>query len=174
MTARRPASLLLPAVCAACAAAQPVWAPAARTSPTSCDAPGAPAAAWRLVRADRFTFCVPPDWSSSDGITWRGGAGSIAMWDGVARIVPREQIVSARAGGLPPLDSEEPGCTSRDYREEIGGAEGTLTVIDCGGATTTFLAMERIGIHLRGEPTVSAGATLQLQIFRTVRLLANP
>ncbi|HEU0055350.1 MAG TPA: hypothetical protein VFQ39_19315, partial [Longimicrobium sp.] len=64
---------------------------------------------WREVRADGFTFCVPPEWNprgrTRDGVDpreWRGPSGSIEWGKGRPRPVMGSSIVTVPRGERPP------------------------------------------------------------------------
>jgi hypothetical protein len=171
--------LVLPA----CASAPP-WAPAARVSPTSCSAPGAPAEAhWQLVQGDNFTFCVPGDWQSIEGRRWQWGSGAITWGRGAPpprRMVSGVVTVRVPVGGAMPSQGEIEArarsqiaaeCSTQDYRETIGGQSAALYDVRCGETYSTGAHWFGSDIYLHGDADDAGTALLELQVYRTLRFL---
>jgi hypothetical protein len=157
-----------------CASAPTVWAPVARPSPASCSAPSAPTSTpWQLVVADGFTFCVPSDWRPSDERTWSGGGGWV-RWGANATGAPiavRDQVTSRpMAFGEVPV----PRCSDNQFPGTVDGQAVDFEDIDCAGKHNTSAQWRGIAIHLWGECTSGGTASLQLQVYRTVRVVPGP
>lgn len=168
---------------AACASAPP-WAPAARVSPASCTAPGAPADAhWQLAQGDGFTFCVPADWQTLEGRRWQWGSAAIAWGRGTP---PRHVLVSGTVrmrvpvgGGMPSQGEVEAAarsqiaaqCSTQDYHENVGGQSAALSDVRCGDTYSTGVHWFGSDLYLQGDADDAGTALLELQIYRTVRFL---
>lgn len=157
---RLAAALLL----AGCAAAPrgPAAAPA-----EPCPAGVAPAArggAWRLVRAEGFTFCVPAGWraSATGAASWTGDGGTVAWGTGAYRPPERGVLaVQERAGSAAEM---------RRFSESIGGASADLWDDRVGDRHFTGAQWSRPrAVHLSGEAQGARAAALQLDVYRTVR-----
>ena len=162
--------------------------PAARTSAATCAPPDTvTAAAWQLVATPRFTFCVPPAWTTDDGRTWRGGGGSLTWGTGVPpdrRTVRRVEVrVRVPTSGGPPTQAQveaaaaaqgqgRPSCTSYARSEHIGGQVAGLYDNECDNQHMTGAQWAAAGIYFQGEAGDAATASQQLRVFRTVRFLA--
>ena len=179
--------ILLLVLVAACASAPPIWTPAARTSPASCSAPGGPVSPeWQLVTGDGFTFCVPPDWRTTDGRTWHGTGGSSVTWG--AGAMPRREVVSGvvtmrvPAGGAPPSRAAVEAaaqaqlgqqCTTDRHAESVGGQPARLVDFSCQGQHNTSIQWTGAALYFEGETGDAREASLQLQVYRTVRFLTG-
>jgi len=168
-----------------CASVPLIWTPAQRPSAASCAAPGAPTnAPWQLVSAPGFTFCVPPDWRTSDGRTWQGGGGSVTWGLGTPppRQVVRPVTVLVRApagGGMPTQGAIRaaaaaqgiPQCSTNRRSQPVGGQTAELYDTDCDGEHHTGAWWGSLGVYLQGEGGTDGTASLQLQVYRTVRFV---
>jgi hypothetical protein len=165
----------------ACASGPPAWTPAARLSPASCTAPGVPAAEpWQLVAGDGFTFCVPADWHTSDGRTWRGGGGSITWGTGApppGPVISGEVVTRVPVGQMPSQGSLQAAaeaqvrarCSVNRFTERVGGLPAALHDTECDGRHFTGARWETPGVYLQGEAGDAWTASLQLLVYRTVR-----
>jgi hypothetical protein len=141
---------------------------------------------WHQVSGDGLTFCVPEDWSSTSGRAWRGNEGRI-RWAWNTRSDPGEvrvvtEVVAVHNGTVPtpppapptPSPSNPPVGHVYDSRETVGGVQVDLWITRRGssfvtGATwTTGRRMQ-----MTGEAPTRTAATLQLDIYRSVRLEAQ-
>ena len=175
-------ALALLGIVGGCASGPRMWTPAGRLSAATCAAPGAPSGApWQLVTAQGFTFCVPPDWRTADGRRWQGADGSVQWGLGTP---PRRALDSGTVavrvpmgGGMPsPADIRAAAaaqgiaqCNTERRVEQIGGQTAALYDAECDGQHHTGAQWETLGIYLQGEAGGAFAATLQLQIYRTVR-----
>jgi len=145
-----------------------------------------PAQPWQLVRGTGFTFCVPADWQSADGLTWRGAGGSITFASsGSGPLIPRDVITSRPivvgeivetlpADQLPTTIRTVPtfaGCAERRLAETIEGRSVTLTDTDCGGDHSTSARWSNPALSFHGTAPSASSAQLQLQVYRTLRFL---
>jgi hypothetical protein len=168
----------------ACVAMHPMWTPAARTSANTCGAPDAPASAppWQLVRGQGFTFCVPADWHSSDGHTWRS-RGSLLGWctpdrpdqcPNVAGYISGPIVTNQAQTGAAALVNEGGGCSSDRFREDVSGALATLFDQYCEGRHVTGIGWwSGPSVEFLGQTDDAVAARLQLQVYRTVRFTAG-
>ena len=171
MTRFRFAAALLLAGCAA--------APAPRgPAPEPCPADAVPPArggAWRLVRGEGFTFCVPARWrpagdppaAGTDAASWSGDGGTVAWGTGAYR-PPERGVVTVEVRG----DDPRPGAPGevRRFSESIGGASADLWDDRVGERHFTGAHWTRPrAVHLSGEARDGRAAALQLDVYRTVR-----
>jgi len=167
-----------------CASGPRMWTPVQRPSAASCAAPGAPTdAPWQLVSAPGFTFCVPSDWRTSDGRTWHGAGGSVTWGLGTPpRRVGPPMIVEMRVppgGGMPSPAAIQaaaaaqgaPQCSTYRRSEKVGGQVAELYDTECNGEHHTGARWESAGVYLQGEGGMDGTASVQLQVYRTVRFV---
>lgn len=130
---------------------------------------------WRLVRADGFTFCVPPEWSpvgkpGKDALAqrkWRSGLTSIEWTRG--RYVPERLpfIVSGEPGSTP---RGPPQADIRQTSERIGGGVADMWLSDLQTGYRTGAVWTSPGaIYFLGEARRREQAQVHLDIYRTVR-----
>lgn len=159
---------------AGCAAAP---SPADTASPASCSAaaPGTREAAWRIVRADGFTFCVPPRWRpvgepagpGLDAATWTGDGGTVAWGTGEYR-APERGVVTVEVSAEDPR--RRAAGEVRRFSESIGGASADLWDDRIGERHFTGAQWTRPRpVHLSGEARDGRASALQLDVYRTVR-----
>jgi hypothetical protein len=176
----------------ACASRPPLWNPSARLDPTSCAPPSATAGpAWKLVAGAGFTFCVPSDWQTSDGQSWRGGSGSIAWGTGTPAAWPlvpqveREGVVYGTVtvvspgqmpapSTVPILPASTEPCTAKRFAERVGGFLTDFYHGDCDGRHSTGAWWLTAHAYVAGVATDAETAELQLQVYRSVRFNAAP
>jgi hypothetical protein len=165
-----------------CASGPRLWTPAARPSAASCSVPGQnPTTLWRLVSAQGFTFCVPGDWETADGRTWRGAGGSITWGTGFP---PRQATVSGTVVMRVPANRGMPSeaevraaveaqlgvrCSPYRLKESIGGAAADLYDTECNGQHHTGARWESPAVFFQGQADSPSAASLQLQVYRTTR-----
>ncbi len=159
---------------AGCAAAPAARAPAPAPCPAA-DVPAGRDGAWRLVRAEGFTFCVPSRWrpagtssaAGSDAASWSGDGATVAWGTGAYRPPGRGVVtVEVRA------DDPRPGASGemRRFSESIGGASADLWDDRVGERHFTGAQWTRPrAVHLSGEARDARAAALQLDVYRTVR-----
>ena len=165
----------------ACAAAPAAWAPTARLDPSSCAAPpGTPGTPWRLVTAEGFTFCVPSDWQSADGRTWRiGGAfigwctRTLAQCPQVNYQISGRIIRNPNEIGAAALENEGESCGADNSDEVVGGLSAVLSDWHCNGRHITEAYWRTPPIYFFGETEDAVMARLQLQVYRTVRFVPS-
>jgi hypothetical protein len=129
---------------------------------------------WREVRANGFTFCVPPDWrprgrgrNGMDARAWRGAEGELRWGTGGERspFVGRE-VVRVPAGE--PMTVPRPP-TVHSHTELVGGAEAVVRDNVFGGEHLVGAWWESPAAQIDGRADNAAGAALLLDICRTVR-----
>lgn len=163
------------AVALALAGCAPAASPAG-AAPAPCPAEAAGAATgWRLVRADGFTFCIPPRWrpvggpagDGLDAVSWSGDGTTVAWGTGAYRAPDRGVLtVEVRADGPRP---RAPGEVRR-FSESIGGASADLWHDRVGERHFTGAQWVRPRpVHLSGEARDARTAALQLDVYRTAR-----
>lgn len=164
--------MLLLLAAAACATTPNQMYTAADAEPCSLVIP-ADTAAWQLVRARGFTFCVPADWTptrqrSSSGIDareWRAPGASITWSDEPERdLAP---VVIEPSGGVRPPSDHMPR-TGRRFRETIDGRVAELWILES-GVVRTNATWTSPRVHISGEARTRELGMLQLDIYRTVR-----
>lgn len=140
---------------------------------------------WHQVSEEGLTFCVPEDWSSTGIRVWRGTGGKIHWIWGTP--VNRElgvvtQVVAVTDGTIPtrpptlppPPVSNLPVRHIYDSRETVGGVQVDLWIqrrassFVTGATWTTGKRMQ-----MTGEAATRSAASLQLDIYRSVRLEAQ-
>jgi hypothetical protein len=167
----------------ATACARPPLLPAP-TGAARCTVPGVGTAEaqWRVVRATGLTFCVPPHWRpdgpaprGADAMTWYGDNGSITWGAPPSRILTREVILAVPVQRGTPLDVESlgfppPRTTPLNFQYDVDGLTIATSQRRCQG---TFWSTASIGgtfPQLTGEARGGAAASVQMAIFRTIRL----
>jgi hypothetical protein len=130
---------------------------------------------WRLVRADGFTFCVPPDWApvgkpGKDGFAqhrWRSGPSSIT-WTRGQYTEERESFSVSRDASSMPRQPRQPDI--RRTSERIGGGVAEMWTSDLQSSYRTGAVWESpSAIYFLGEARRRDQAQLHLDIYRTVR-----
>jgi len=158
------------------ACAPPAWTPAKRLTATSCLAPDTSnSAPWQLVPGAGFTFCVPGDWESQDGRTWRA-TGAVMGWctkDSVF-LCPdvRIPITDQFWGGY---HRERPSgqLEGRALAETIGGVDARLARVSYAGRYATAAMWPTLKLLMVGRSEGSSAAALELEIYRSVRFAAS-
>ena len=150
-------------------------ATAAAPTAEACTAsvPAVDLSAWRLVTAQGFTFCVPPEWRGS-GRTWHRGNATISWGLGEpARREVRTELrtVPASQAGSPPAGAP-PDSDIRRFAEAIGGRDAQLWRNRFGRAYYTGARWDSPRVWLTGEANGPDAADLEVTIFRTVRFTA--
>ena len=176
----------------ACASRPPLWTPAARLDATSCAPPSATAGrSWKLVAGAGFTFCVPSDWQSRDGHSWRGGSGSItwgagtpAPWPQVPQVERAGEIYGtvtyvspgevAAPSSIPMVPAATLPCSAKRFTERVGGVLADFYHGDCDGRHSTGAWWLAAGAFVAGVAADAETAELQLQVYRSVRFSAAP
>ncbi|MEP6692891.1 MAG: TonB family protein [Gemmatimonadaceae bacterium] len=129
-----------------------------------CDADvrGATLDGWRQVVAERFTFCVPPDWIG-DGESWRGTNGatvSLSLGDG-------ESGAPSQVGALGAMRS---AASAQPRSATIGGRPVALYSSRQEGRYHWAAVWMSSAISFLGTAFDRATSDLELTIFRTVRV----
>ena len=166
----------------ACAVGPPAWTPAARLDPNSCATPsGTAAKPWRLVTGQGFTFCVPSDWQSSDGRTWRSGGAFVGWCTGnLPTLCPNVRyeitgaiITNSNQLGEAEIANEGGACSGDRSQEDVGGASAELGDWHCGGHHVTDAHWSVQALFFVGQTDDAVVAHLQLQVYRTVRFTSG-
>jgi hypothetical protein len=147
---------------------------------------GADLTGWKEVRATGFTFCVPGGWRPSgrarngvDARTWRSGSSSVAWGTEVPeriRVATTTTVVvvtDRSVGGTapPPPTPMVPGRV-RTFSEVIGGTPADLWDNEFEGVHYTGAKWSTPRpVYVTGESRDDRSASIQLQVYRTVRFM---
>jgi hypothetical protein len=161
-----------------CVSAPAQWTPADRLSAVTCSAPDtARTSSWQLVPGEGFTFCVPAQWRSSDGRTWRSGGGFLGWCtpdhlDKCPNVTGEltMQVITNRNQVLLAMMANEGGACSTDrFQASTGGAFVSLLDQHCNGRHVTEAIWTRPALYFFGQTDDPVMARLQLDVYRTVR-----
>ena len=147
-------------------------------SAATCSNPAAaPAAPWQLVTGEGFTFCVPANWHSSDGRTWRAGGAFIgwctrdhfAQCPNVSGELPLIVISNPQQATAAAIAHEGGVCSYDRFDDTVSGALATLSDQQCHGRHVTEAIWRVRGLYFFGQTDDAVTARLQLQVYRTLR-----
>jgi hypothetical protein len=162
---------------------------AAQDTPTACPVDRSPAGAWRLVRGDHFTFCVPATWrpqgpaaEGQDARRWHGRGGTVS-WSREPLVQETRRTTVVMVSGADLAEAQRTGgrwpsavepAPPRQLSEMIGGRPVILVIGGTGAdqfteARTTFPAL-----YFAGTARSSRTAELELEIYRTLRVETEP
>ncbi|MEJ2215917.1 MAG: hypothetical protein P8099_04815 [Gemmatimonadota bacterium] len=135
---------------------------------------------WHQVSGDGVTFCVPEDWSSTGTRAWHGDGGKIHWAWGVGTNGVTKRVRAVVAGGgktpprPPPVSVEASVPPFYSTTELVGGVQVDLWIIENDGMFETG-ARWNTGkpMHMTGEAPNRAAAGVQLDIYRSVRIVAQ-
>jgi hypothetical protein len=140
--------------------------------PCTTEVSGSDLTTWNEVRAEGFTFCVPPDWRGNRN-EWKR-ADSYVRWGlGVVPARPmltRVEVTRVPAGGIPAGGTPIMGNSVR-MTETIGGRPAELfrsPVLTHYATGATWASPE---IYLEGATKELDIAALQFTIYRSVRFI---
>lgn len=137
---------------------------------------------WHQVSGDGMTFCVPEGWSSTGMRTWKGDSGKI-RWAWGARSGSMEtrvvsEVVAVRGGAVPAPSPAPPAPMPAapvphvyDSRETVGGVQVDLWIERRGDTFATGARWDTgKRMHMTGEALTRSAASMQLDIYRSVRI----
>lgn len=132
--------------------------------------PSAQVSGWRMVEAQGFSFCVPPDWSAS-GRSWAHGTARIT-W-GIGRQVAQGDvpaIAQAESRSLPAcVSAPARGADIHPTPEMIGGRQAQVWRSRYPRGFYTGGHWHDPHFYIVGEAPDAATADLEMTIVRTVR-----
>jgi hypothetical protein len=147
-------------------------------APCSVATEATPAEEWREVRADGFTFCVPPGWAGDarTGRVWRGDGAEVRWGTGSGREmttttrerISRGDILESRADAAQRM-IDESQRELREVDEVIGGRPARLTYNRANGTYYASARWEEPAVYFTGTARTLAGAARAMQLYRTVR-----
>ncbi len=71
------------------------------------------------------------------------------------------------------LSAESLGCSAKRRSEAIDGQSARIFDTDCSGGHHTGASWSELAIYLRGEAEDARSASLQWQVYRTVRFVSQ-
>ena len=165
----------------ACTAPKPVEHPApdaslaADTTITACltDAPHVDVSEWRRVRVPLFEFCLPREWTGRAPV-WRHGTASIRWGQGKhpAELEGRRDRAPSLMGRPDvPREGASRGEEVHHSGEMIGGRWAELWRNRIGGTWYTGVEWPSERVWLAGQATDARTADLQLDVYRTGRIV---
>jgi hypothetical protein len=158
----RSLALAMVTIFAACSSnPAPEAAPTSDASSDCSRSASADGAVWKAVVADRFAFCIPPDWQSASRNTWDGDGGSIAFFGSEQ---PRGPFVVAAVPGQMPTDVWE-------RTETINGARIKLRRSRLGSTYYTGAVSSSPRFSLTGVAPTRTAAERHIEIYRTIHQL---
>lgn len=123
---------------------------------------------WRLVRAERFTLCVPMEWKvTGSRLTHRTGS---IQWRWGRYVPERVPFVVGQRSSVDAM-AAPPGRSARGNRvlEEIDGQMVDLFWNATGARAATGAVWQTPEFHMLGEATSPEAAEAHWAIFRTLR-----
>lgn len=164
--------LLLTVACAGPSAqvtTNPSAAVSADEQSVACRVPVPSGEAWRQVRAEGFTFCVPRSWRVRDGrATYTGG--SVQWRQGTYSRVPFT-VGRVESGRPPPAMA---GSRAEQFTETIDDRSAQLWLLSSRGTISTGASWSDPAMYFTGEARDEAMAAEHFAVYRTVRFVERP